>query len=74
MPVANGIFIAPAAGGQSAKPALDAVDLGLRTIVVSDAICSACDQTHDALLSLYARRFQQQVELADAGTVLGAWC
>lgn len=52
---------------------LDSVDLGLRTIVVGDAVCSACDQTHDALLRLYARRFRLQVELTDTATVLQAW-
>lgn len=52
---------------------LDAVDLGYRVVVVQDAVCSASDETHDALIGLYHRRFSQQVEIADADTVLAQW-
>jgi nicotinamidase-related amidase len=34
---------------------LGAVDLGYRTVVVKDALCSSADESHDALLALYAR-------------------
>jgi nicotinamidase-related amidase len=35
---------------------LAAVDLGYRIIVVKDGLCSSADESHDALLGLYARR------------------
>ncbi len=52
---------------------LDAVDLGFRVVVVRDAICSSSDQGHDALMSLYHRRYSEQIETADTETVLRAW-
>jgi nicotinamidase-related amidase len=52
---------------------LGAVDLGYRTIIVSDAICSSADAHHDALLQLYHQRFTDQVETADAEHVLSQW-
>jgi nicotinamidase-related amidase len=52
---------------------MDAVDLGLRTIVVRDAVCSYSDESHDALLGLYRRRFTHQIEIADAELVLRQW-
>lgn len=52
---------------------LDAVDLGFRVIVVSDGICSSSDQGHDALMDLYQRRFSEQIEVADAASILSAW-
>jgi nicotinamidase-related amidase len=41
---------------------LGAVDRGYRTIVVTDAICSSSDETHDALIEVYERRYGEQVE------------
>jgi nicotinamidase-related amidase len=52
---------------------LGAVDLGYRVIVVRDAICSSSDQGHDALISVYHRRYSLQIETADAETVLRRW-
>ncbi|MGE0226356.1 MAG: cysteine hydrolase family protein [Acetobacteraceae bacterium] len=52
---------------------LAAVDLGYRVIVVADAVCSASDLTHDALLTLYTQRFGQQIEVANVETVLRVW-
>ena len=52
---------------------LGAIDRGFRTIVVSDAICSSADAHHDALLQLYHQRFTDQVETAEAETVLSQW-
>ena len=52
---------------------LDAVDLGLRVVLATDAICSSSDETHDALMTLYHRRFSQQVEPAEAEVILAAW-
>jgi nicotinamidase-related amidase len=52
---------------------LGAVDRGYRTVVVTDALCSSTDETHDALMTLYAQRYGQQVETATTAEVLSAW-
>lgn len=52
---------------------LAAVDLGYRIIVAKDALCSSADESHDALLGLYARRFDLQIELADCPEILDCW-
>lgn len=46
---------------------------GYRVIVVKDGLCSSVDQGHDALLNLYSRHFDIQVELALADELLEAW-
>jgi nicotinamidase-related amidase len=56
-----------------AATVLDAVDLGYRVIVVQDGICSSSDEGHDALLKVYHQRYSQQIEIADAESVLSAW-
>jgi nicotinamidase-related amidase len=52
---------------------LDAVDLGYRVVVASDALCSASDEAHDALLQLFNQRFQQQIEVVPADAILATW-
>jgi nicotinamidase-related amidase len=52
---------------------LDAVDLGYRVILASDALCSVSDKAHDNLLQLFRERFQQQIEVASSETILDAW-
>jgi nicotinamidase-related amidase len=52
---------------------MSAVDLGFRVVLAEDALCSSSDTTHDALLTLYRQRFSQQIEAADAETILRAW-
>jgi nicotinamidase-related amidase len=52
---------------------LGAVDRGLRVILVTDALCSSSDATHDALMELYLSRFSQQVEAARTEEILEAW-
>jgi nicotinamidase-related amidase len=52
---------------------LDAVDLGHRVVLATDALCSSSDATHDALLTLYHQRFAQQIETADSATILACW-
>ena len=52
---------------------LDAVDYGFRVIVVRDAICSSSDAGHDALLTVYQRRYSIQIETVDAEEILRAW-
>jgi nicotinamidase-related amidase len=56
-----------------AAAVLGAVDLGYRVIVVSDAVCSSADSTHDAMVDIYHQRFGLQIEVADTETVLAAW-
>lgn len=52
---------------------LGAVDLGFRVVVVTDALCSSSDESHDALIDLYHDRFGQQIETAECDEVLDAW-
>ena len=52
---------------------LGAVDRGYRVIVVRDAVCSSSDESHDALLELYQRRFAVQIEVADAEEIIRRW-
>jgi nicotinamidase-related amidase len=52
---------------------LAAVDRGYRVIIASDAVCSSSDTSHDALIDLFARRFDVQVELAESPEILAAW-
>jgi nicotinamidase-related amidase len=52
---------------------LGAVDRGYRTIVVTDALCSSADETHDALINLYHQRYGQQIETVECEALLDAW-
>ena len=52
---------------------LGAVDRGYRVVVVVDALCSASDETHDAMVLLYSSRYGQQVETARTDEVLEHW-
>jgi nicotinamidase-related amidase len=52
---------------------LGAVDFGFRVIIVTDAVCSSSDEGHDALLKVYHRRYGEQLETAEAETILSAW-
>lgn len=52
---------------------LGAVDRGYRTIVVTDALCSSTDATHDALIGLYHQRYSQQIETVICEELLDAW-
>ncbi len=52
---------------------LGAVDRGYRVVVVIDALCSASDETHDAMVLLYASRYGQQVETVRTDEVLEHW-
>lgn len=53
---------------------LGGVDRGYRIIVVTDALCSSSDETHDAMLTLYRGRYGQQVETVTTEMVLEKWC
>jgi len=44
-----------------------------RVVLVTDALCSSSDATHDALLTVYHQRFAQQVETVEMEVVLLNW-
>ena len=52
---------------------LGAVDRGLRTIIVTDAVCSSSDEGHDTLLKVHNRRYSEQIEAVIADTILSEW-
>lgn len=52
---------------------LDAVDLGYPIFVVTDAVCSSTDSSHDAVLTLYRTRFFQQIQTLTTEQLLEAW-
>ena len=52
---------------------IGAVDLGYRVILVRDGVCSSSDEGHDALLGVFHHRYSEQIETADADTVLSLW-
>jgi isochorismatase family protein len=41
---------------------LGAIDWGFRVILVTDALCSSADETHNAMMNVYMNRFGEQVE------------
>lgn len=51
-----------------------AIDHGFRIVLPTDALCSAEDSTHDALLQFYRRRFSHQIEATTTVDVLDRWC
>jgi nicotinamidase-related amidase len=52
---------------------MGAIDLGFRVVLPTDALCSASDGTHDAMLLLFRERFSQQVAAVSTEQVLDAW-
>ncbi|MBR0758295.1 cysteine hydrolase [Bradyrhizobium jicamae] len=52
---------------------LAAVDIGYRVILAEDALCSSSDESHDALLDLYTKRFSLQIEVAPVECILASW-
>ncbi len=55
-----------------AASVLGAVDLGYRVVLVTDAICSGADSTHDAMLAIYEGRFGMQLETLTTAELLAA--
>ena len=49
---------------------LGAIDWGFRVILVTDALCSSADETHDAMMNIYMNRFGEQVETVTTNTLL----
>lgn len=52
---------------------LAAVDHGYRVILAEDAVCSSSDESPDALIDLFNRRFDLQVESAKVQLILDLW-
>ncbi len=52
---------------------LDAVNIGLRVVLVDDALCSSSDQGHDALMTMYRMRFHEQIDLIKAAELPEVW-
>ena len=52
---------------------LAAIDFGYRVIIVEDALCSSSDESHDAMIDLYTKRFDIQIEVAQSSDILGRW-
>jgi nicotinamidase-related amidase len=50
-----------------------ALDLGLRVVLPTDALCSAEDSAHDALITVYRKRFHMQLETVTTEQVLEEW-
>lgn len=50
-----------------------AADYGLRTIVVQDAVCSASDEAHDAMIGLFSNRYGQHIETATTEQLINCW-
>lgn len=51
---------------------LGAIDLGLRVLMLSDAVCRGADETHDAAVDLLGDRFSVQLELRKTEEFLSA--
>lgn len=52
---------------------LGGVDLGYRIVLATDALCSSCDEAHDALLLMYRMRYGHQVETMTTAEILDRW-
>jgi nicotinamidase-related amidase len=52
---------------------LGAIDWGFRVILITDALCSSADKTHDAMMDVYMNRFGEQVETVTTETLLESW-
>lgn len=52
---------------------LGAVDLGFRTILAQDAVCSSSDESHDSMLELFGNRYGQHVEVGRVAEIAELW-
>jgi nicotinamidase-related amidase len=52
---------------------LDAVDRGFRVVIVEDALCSSSDTGHEALMTMYRTRMQEQIELISSSELSVVW-
>jgi nicotinamidase-related amidase len=52
---------------------LAAIDHGYRIVMARDAVCSSSDASHDAIIDLFHRRFDVQVDVAEVAEILETW-
>lgn len=52
---------------------LDAIDLGLRVVLVEDSVASSSPQGHDAAMNAIYPRYDQQIEVLTTDDLLRAW-
>jgi nicotinamidase-related amidase len=52
---------------------LDAVNIGFRVVIVEDALCSSSDAGHDALMTMYRLRFNEQIDLVSSEQLVDVW-
>ena len=52
---------------------LAAVDRGFRVVIVEDALCSSSDTGHEALMTMYRTRLQEQIELISSSELSAVW-
>jgi nicotinamidase-related amidase len=52
---------------------LSAIDFGFRVVIVEDALCSSSDEGHDALMTMYRTRLQEQIDVVQAEELFDLW-
>ena len=52
---------------------LDAVNIGFRVVIAEDALCSSSDAGHDALMTMYRLRFNEQIDLVSTEQLVDLW-
>ena len=52
---------------------LDAVDRGFRVVIIEDALCSSSDSGHEALMTIYRTRMQEQIDLIRSSELPRVW-
>lgn len=52
---------------------MQAIDLGFRVVLPTDALCSTSDGAHDSLVDLFRTRFAAQVEATTTEELLRRW-
>ena len=52
---------------------LAALDRGFRVVIVEDALCSSSDAGHEALMTIYRTRMQEQIDLVSSNELSEAW-
>ena len=52
---------------------LGGVDRGYRVVLAANAVCSSSDETHDGLLTLYEKRYSEQVKAVTSDIMKANW-
>ena len=52
---------------------LSAIDFGFHVVIVEDALCSSSDEGHDALMTMYRTRLQEQIDVIEAEELFDLW-